>query len=518
MDFRTILAIVIIGIIILLTPLYQKWLYRKAPPELEEKSPPAETTSTDTGAVGFRPPPVVKQEEVGRGIVVETPLYIAELNTKGAMLQSWRLKKFLDARGSPLELLRGRSGPGLVLEGVNLDSIEFSYDGMDTVEVSEGEREIVMKVACGDITVAKHFVFRSDGYTLGFKVMVYGAQGLLRGKLSWTRGIAVTEPDIKEDLNYTKVYVFMGGELENYDVGKGKSLNKSMEGMLSWIGVRNKYFLVAFVPSGEQIMEVGVEGDWSRSDERLYNFRLKEAGSSPLFEGKWYLGPLQYERVKALGVGLERVMNLGWWWIRPIGKLILKTLIWLHKLIPNYGLVIVLFSILVKVVVYPLTYKSYVASAKMQALQPKIAALRQKYKNDPQRLNREVMRLYKEHGVNPMGGCLPVLLQMPILIALFTVFRNTIEFRRAGFVLWLKDLSAPDPYYVLPVLMGITTFFQQRLSVKDPKQSSMIYIMPAVMVFLFAKFPSGLVLYYTMFNILSIAQQIYMMRRGKISV
>lgn len=516
MDLRTILAIVIIGVIILLTPLYQKWLYRKAPPKFEEK-PPVGTASTDTGTVGLRPPPVVRHGEgVGRGILVETPLYIAELNTKGAILQSWRLKKFSDARGRPLELLRGRSGPGLVLDGVNLDSVEFSYGGEDTVEVVEGEREVVMKVACGNITVAKHFVFRSDGYTLGFKVMVYGAQGPLRGRLSWTRGIAVTEPNIKEDLNYTKIYVFMGGELEGYEVGKGKSLSKGMEGMLSWVGVRNKYFLIAFVPSGGQVIEVGVEGDWSHPDERLYTFQLKEMGSSPMFEGMWYLGPLQYDRVKALGVGLERVMNLGWWWIRPIGKLILKTLIWLHKLIPNYGLVIVLFSILVKVAVYPLTYKSYVASVKMQALQPKIAALRQKYKNDPQRLNRETMKLYKEHGVNPMGGCLPLLLQMPILIALFTVFRNTIEFRRARFVLWLKDLSAPDPYYVLPVLMGVTTFFQQRFYPKQ--QSSMIYVMPAVMVFLFAKFPSGLVLYYTMFNILSIAQQIYMMRRGKLSV
>ena len=239
MDFRTILAIVIIGIIILLTPLYQKWLYRKAPPKLEEKPPPAETTSTE--AVELRPPPVVRQgEEIGRSIVVETPLYTAELSTKGAVLRSWRLKKFLDSRGRPLELLRGRSGPGLVLEGVNLDSVEFSYGGEDTLKLVEGEREVVMKVACGNITVAKHFVFRSDGYTLGFKVMVYGAQAPLRGKLSWTRGIAVTEPNIKEDLNYTKVYVFMGGELESYDVGKGKSLNKSMEGMLSWIGVRNK--------------------------------------------------------------------------------------------------------------------------------------------------------------------------------------------------------------------------------------------------------------------------------------
>jgi len=523
MELRTILAIIIIGIIILLTPLYQRWLYKRSSPEFKAK--PSEmvqdTSATDTVATEVLSPPVSVSERIeeGRSIVVETPLYIAKVNTKGAMLESWKLKEFLNEEEKFLELLRGKSGPGLTLEGTSLDSVGFLYEGEDTVRVLEGEKEITLKAELRDgKTVVKRFAFSPDRYTMGFQVIVYGADRPLKGELSWGRGIAITEPNVKEDLSYTKVYLLMGGEVEHYDVGKGKTLRKSLEGALSWIGIRNKYFLIAFIPTGGQFMEVGIEGNWNASHERLYGFRLKEVGSPPLFEGRWYLGPLQYHRIKALGVELERIMNFGWWWIRPIGKLILSMLIGLHKAIPNYGLVIILFSILVKIVVYPLTHKSYEASAKMQALQPKIAALRQKYKNDPQKLNREVMRLYKEHGVNPMGGCLPMLLQMPILIALFTVFRNTIEFRRAGFVLWLKDLSAPDPYYVLPVIMGITTFLQQKLTVKDPKQSSMMYVMPAVMVFFFAKFPSGLVLYYTMFNILSIAQQIYMTKRGKLAL
>jgi len=520
MDLRTILAIVIIGIIILLTPLYQRWLYKRAVPEPEKR--PLEvvrdTSATDTSTTEILTPPISEQEE-GRSIVVETPLYIAKVNTRGAMLESWRLKEFLDKEGRFLELLRGRSGPGLVLEGTSLDSVNFLYEGEDSVRVFGEEREIVLKVGLeGGRTVVKRFVFHPDRYTVGFQVVVYGVDRPLKGELSWGRGIAVTEPNVKEDLSYTKVYLLMGGDLVDYDVGKGKVLRQNLEGALAWIGIRNKYFLIAFIPAGGQFMEVGIEGNWNASLERLYGFRLKEVGSPPLFEGQWYLGPLQYNRIKALGVELERIMNFGWWWMRPIGKLILRVLIGLHKAIPNYGLVIILFSILVKIVVYPLTHKSYEASAKMQALQPEIAALRQKYKGNPQKLNREVMRLYKEHGVNPMGGCLPVLLQMPILIALFTVFRNTIEFRRASFALWLKDLSAPDPYYVLPVLMGITTFLQQKLTVKDPKQSTMAYVMPAVMVFFFAKFPSGLVLYYTMFNILSIIQQIYMMKRGKLAL
>lgn len=524
MDLRMILAIIIIGIIIILTPLYQKWLYKKATPELEEKPSKMiqEATAIDTVTTEVRNPLVVEDEGETRSIVIETPLYRARVNTRGAMLESWRLKEFLDKEGRSLELLRGRSGPGLVLEGTSLDSVNFLYEGEDSVRVFGEEREIVLKVGLKEeLTVVKRFVFHPDRYTVGFQVVVYGAYGPLKGELSWERGITVTEPNVKEDLSYTKVYLLMGGDLVDYDVGKGKFLKRSLEGALPWIGVRNKYFLIAFIPAGGQPMEIDIEGSWNAPHKRLYTFRLKELGSSPMFEGQWYLGPLQYDRVKALGVELERIMDkdFGWWlWIRPIGKLMLRVLIGLHKAIPNYGLVIILFSILVKIVVYPLTHKSYEASAKMQALQPKIAALRQKYKGNPQKLNREMMRLYKEHGVNPMGGCLPMLLQMPILIALFTVFRNTIEFRRASFALWLKDLSAPDPYYVLPVLMGITTFLQQKLTVKDPKQSTMAYVMPAVMVFFFAKFPSGLVLYYTMFNILSIAQQIYMMKRGKLAL
>ena len=146
--------------------------------------------------------------------------------------------------------------------------------------------------------------------------------------------------------------------------------------------------------------------------------------------------------------------------------------------------------------------------SKMQSLQPKMAELKEKYKDDKQRQSQEMMKLYKQQGVNPRGGCWPMLLQMPIFIALYTVFSSTIELRKAEFVLWLQDLSAPDPYYVLPVLMGVTMFIQQKMTMKDPKQAAMVYIMPVVMVFIFKSFSAGLVLYWTMFNIFSGIQQV----------
>jgi YidC/Oxa1 family membrane protein insertase len=217
-------------------------------------------------------------------------------------------------------------------------------------------------------------------------------------------------------------------------------------------------------------------------------------------------------------------MNFGWKIIQPISKLVLWAFQFLNSFIPNYGIVIVVFSLLVKIILHPLTKKSYQSMQEMQRIQPEMARLREKYASDPQKMNMEVMKLYKEHGVNPMGGCLPMLLQMPLLYALFIVFRSTIELRQAPFFGWIKDLSAPDtifhlpfsiPLYgdtvnVLPIVMGATMPIQQAMTVTDPKQKMMVYMMPIIMTLAFNTFPSGLNLYYTLFNVLSILQQKYM--------
>jgi len=223
-------------------------------------------------------------------------------------------------------------------------------------------------------------------------------------------------------------------------------------------------------------------------------------------------------------VGLDQVMDFGWAFIRPISKGVLFALKSMHEYIPNYGLVLIVFSFLIKILVYPLTKKSYQSTAAMQLLQPEIAALREKYKNNSQKLNQATMKLYKERGVNPLGGCLPMLLQMPLLFALFVVFRTTIELRAEPFVWWIKDLSAPDtifdlpftvPIYgsqvaVLPMLMVVSMFIQQKLmsgGIQQPQQKTMQYFMTGFFFLIFNSFPSGLNLYYTLFNVLTIAQQ-----------
>jgi YidC/Oxa1 family membrane protein insertase len=197
--------------------------------------------------------------------------------------------------------------------------------------------------------------------------------------------------------------------------------------------------------------------------------------------------------------------------------------------VPNWGLVIIIFSVIIKVVLHPLTRSSMRSMKKMQALQPLMNEIREKYKEDPQKMNQQIMNLYKEYGVNPAGGCLPLLLQFPILIALYTVFRSTIELRQANFVWWITDLSVPDRIATLPfeipffgvrdisglaLLMGVTMFIQQKMSVKDPRQKTMVWMMPILMTLLFNGFPAGLNLYYFVFNVLSIGQQIMINRQA----
>jgi YidC/Oxa1 family membrane protein insertase len=240
--------------------------------------------------------------------------------------------------------------------------------------------------------------------------------------------------------------------------------------------------------------------------------RLSASGS---WKNVVYLGPLDYDNLIRYSVGLEQAIDFGFPIIRHVAKLILIIFKAAHSYIPNYGWIIVLFAVVIKIIVYPLTHKTYESASKMQTLQPKIAALKEKYKNDNQRLSKETMKLYKEEGVNPLGGCLPMLLQMPIFISLYNIFGKTIELRQEPFALWITDLSTPDeiifagfPLHILPLLMALSMLVQQKMTMKDPKQAFLIYAMPVFMIFIFWEMSSGLVLYWTLFNVFTIIQQL----------
>jgi len=222
-----------------------------------------------------------------------------------------------------------------------------------------------------------------------------------------------------------------------------------------------------------------------------------------------YAGPKELQRLKAQGVRLEDTVDFGYFSILAMPMFYVMQ--WIHGVTGNYGIAIIGLTVLLKILFFYPTHLSYKSMKAMQALQPKMMKIREKYKNDPKRMNQEMMELYKKHKVNPLGGCLPILIQIPFFIALYNVLSLAIELRRAPFVWWIEDLSVQDPYYILPVLMGVSMYISQKMtpSTVDPRQQRILMLMPVIFTFLFMTFPSGLVLYWLINNVLTIAQQIY---------
>jgi len=349
--------------------------------------------------------------------------------------------------------------------------------------------------------------------------------GVLSDELSfgWVGGLSPTELNIEDDQVYFNAYAYLGGEQENLKVKEGKPEKTTFNGYVDWTAIRTKYFVMAILPEDPtSIRSVALSGtkDQHETYQTTLNFNTYKESVFEL-----YVGPLEYNRINNLGRDLESIMDFGWSFIRPISKAILYTLTEMHVYIPNYGFILIVFSVLIKLIVYPLTKKSYQSTAAMQKIQPELATIRDKYKNNPQKLNQAQMQLYKKKGVNPLGGCLPMLIQMPLLFALFVVFRTTIELRAEPFIWWIKDLSTPDavinlpfhiPIYgshiaILPIFMVVSMFIQQRMmsggSMQQPQQKTMQYFMTAFFFLMFNNFPSGLNLYYTLFNVLTILQQ-----------
>ncbi|MFB6345075.1 MAG: membrane protein insertase YidC, partial [bacterium] len=277
---------------------------------------------------------------------------------------------------------------------------------------------------------------------------------------------------------------------------------RTVGGPVEWAAVSNRYFLASVIP--EQPFG-GIEIDRS-AGKRHFVVRFFKApfdlipGESQSFHYDLYLGPKHYGKLQSVHSGLEATLNYGWF--SMLSYPILLALRWIYAVIPNYGIAIIVLSLGIKFLLYPLTKKGLTSMRKMKQLQPKLEELQEKYSDDREKLNEKMMEFYQEHDVTPMGGCFPMLLQLPILIALYRMLEYSIELRGAPFMLWIHDLSAPDPYYVLPVIMGATMFAQQSYSVTamgggGQQQKMMRYVMPGVMMFIFMRFPAGLLVYYT---------------------
>ena len=556
-DKRTLLAFLFIGLILLLMPRYYEWMGLAPPAPGGDAATESGAPERPEGAV-VRVPEVAEAPGVARGseggaavsaapagaldqlgaavpvaaarveqrqVVVTTPLHRVVLSSVGARIVSLEMAAYTVNEGVPVELLNpGGHALGLVLETdtgertVDLRNVAFVPD-MDRLVVPEGgQGQVRLRAALGEGRyVEKRLTFYSDRYGIDLELVYDGMGENVVAYLDWQGGVAVAERDAGTDIQAMKAIAYLNEAVEEVDGADEETERFRDRGQLWWAGVRNRYFLAAFLPRNEGRQRVELSGrvglgGGSRDLGVRVGTRLSPGPSSRTWT--LYAGPLDYEELLRYDAELERAMDLGWPIIREISKLLLVLFVAAHQYIPNYGLVIIVFAVAVKALVYPLTHKSYESAARMQELQPKIAALKEKYKNDNQRLSKETMKLYREEGVNPLGGCLPLVLQMPIFIALYQTFRNTIELRHAPFMLWIDDLSRPDrlmlgdfELHVLPLLMAGAMFFQSRMTMKDPKQAAMVYVMPVVMVFIMWRFASGLVLYWTVFNVLQIGQQ-----------
>ena len=537
MDRNSLLAFLLIAVIIFMIPEYYKLVY-PPPPDTdslildkeEQIKAPTQPDEKITTSLSFD-----KQEETAKSFTINTNLYTAEISTiNGGSIASLVLLNHALNDTESVDLIDNKNANNLLVRFRSIDGDDISLSGgwiTDNdydINVYENQTTVTFRKIVAEKQITKALTFYPDKYIIDMSVDLSAIHNFVsRGisTVSWAGGLPLTEPNKKDEQIYYKAVLFQGDETYTPKTKK-PSLAKleRMEYPTDWVAIRTKYFITAMVPknpaSGSEVLAIEENGDIS------YNVGLIFDVNHP-FLSTLYIGPLEYNRIKRLGNNLDQIMNFGWAFIRPISKGVHWFLLFLYNYIPNYGFVLLVFSVAVKILVYPLTKKSYVSTKKMQAVQPMLNDLREKYKNDQRKFAQVQMNLFKEHGVNPLSGCVPILLQMPLLFALFTVFRSSIELRGAPFILWIKDLSRPDavfdlginvPLYgsqvaILPILMGVTMFIQMK-STPTPQsgaqQKYMMYFMNGFFVLIFNQFPSGLVLYYTLFNVLTVLQQKYL--------
>lgn len=572
MDKQTTIAFILIGAILILwlyisAPTPEKNVPKKITTELDstkeiEKTKPLkkEAVEQDTTTV-FSPLAASSQKE--EILTIETELLRVEISNKGASFKKIFLNKFnnwysahkdngIDDYSSHVQLIdysRGNSYNVSFVsndgKGINTKDIFFKPDQKENLIKINKEDSLVVgymfEIEPGRFLKKTYKIF-GDRYDIKSEITFSGLDNLISNNtydLIWENGIRFVERNSVDEANYSNASVYYGGEQAIVDAHSvGEKVVKEFRGRIDWLAVRDKYFASIIIPDNPDKVEgayisgirenVGKSGIKENYDLRLtlpFQNQKTETQSFTL-----YFGPVDYKTLESVKKNLVAIVDFGSFFglkfiVRPIAEYVLLPLFqFLHLFIPNYGFVLIVFSLIIKIAVYPLTKSSFQSMKKMQALQPKIAEIKEKYKEDPQKMNKETMKLYSTYGINPAGGCLPLVLQMPIFVALWGMFQSSIELRQQPFLWWIKDLSQPDIIYNLgfklplfgiqeisglALLMGITTFVQQKMTMKDPKQQALIYIMPIMLTLLFMSFPSGLNLYYFMFNILSIAQQYY---------
>ncbi len=487
-------------------------------PEPTQAPPPSETFSVSPAETDNTLP--------GREITVEIDKYQAVFNTQGARLVSFKLKDYkVTAAEDALPVQMFEPGPlryatlrttgteGFVLN----EDARFETPAADLIELSgDAQQELrFTHVAANGMQYVKTFQLTGDRYTIDTAVeLVNTGMTGQRGSLNFAL-VQYWDENQKTDMySFTGPATLIKDEIKEVDLDDLKEGSVVYDKDVAWTSFQTKYFLSVVVPSPEikERIEVRRKGD---AIENLLETPViaLQAGERKKLDYLVYIGPKDSDQLKAAGHNLDKVVHFGFFNI--LAQPLYLVLNFFYGYFKNYGVAIILLTVLIKILFWPLTHKSYSSMKAMQKLQPEMQKLREKHGSDKERLNKEMMELYKTHRVNPLGGCLPMLVQIPVFFALYKVLLGSIALRHAPFAFWLTDLSAKDPYYITPLLMGASMFVQQKMTptTADPMQAKIFMMMPVIFTFMFLNFPSGLVIYWLVNNLLTIVQQYFIHRK-----
>jgi YidC/Oxa1 family membrane protein insertase len=559
MEKRALIAILLSVLILVI---YQ-WLFvkpQKTPEPVREEKPKETLEKKEPGKAALEKRKLAQQQEdletaetateftedkiqgaQEKLIRVDTALYSVTFTNKGAQVSSWELKNYHDDEGRPLELVsRKMAWKGLLplsifvpdneKLGNKINSALFVAN-KEKLKIDKQHRKDILIFRYNDgkgLNITKSFNFFHDSYLIDIKVQSSSAELADNGFILLGPDIG-NQPYVKKRSFFSapqamiQSIISINGKMNRVKSLKGKDsadpvISKIFQGSIKVIGVEDNYFAAFFLPTEaidqgiivQRKIEVEKEGDKTTYREAL------QSGLPLNLQGKsvnLFVGPKDYKLLSEISPELADVVNFGFFSF--IARPLLYVLQAINKYVHNYGFAIIILTIVIKILFHPLTRKSYKSMKKMQTLQPKLNAIKDKYKKakkDPvlrQKMNQEIMDLYRKEGVSPMGGCLPMLLQLPVLFAIYKILYVSIELRHAPFIWWITDLSKKDPYYITPIIMGITMLIQQRSTptAGDPAQARMLKLMPIFFTFLFLNFPSGLVLYWLVNNVITIGEQ-----------
>jgi YidC/Oxa1 family membrane protein insertase len=459
-----------------------------------------------------------------KDVTVDTDLYTAVFSSQGAGLKRLVLKKYKDVAGPKGKeiVLLNETAPerfGLLSDsrefGINPTAVyNTSGQNLKLTDGQKGTLEFSTTTPNG-VTFRKVYTFSGNAYDIALSQQLQnGGSASLSGSVHLLQNERVLTSHKAEG----RYEVYGPSTLTNNKV-EAEKLDKLKAPLqysnVTWSAFADKYFMDAVIAENGSIASARVSHTGADSVVRdLASPAVSVApGQTASVNYKVFYGPKDLDILKAEGNRLEEVIDYGWF--APIAKPLVFVLKYLYKYTGNYGVAIIIITCILKLLFFPLTHKSYKSMKDMQKIQPKMAELKEKFKNDREGMNRAVMELYKTHKVNPMGGCLPMVVQIPVFFGLYRALMYSIELRHAPFMLWITDLSAKDPYLVTPIVMGVTMFIQQKMtpSNMDPVQAKMMLALPVVFTFMFLNFPSGLVIYWLVNNVLTILQQMYINKK-----